>query len=118
MPIYEYSHCKDFEEFVRNPDDRDGIRCACGALAVRKLSNFSIGNQTYVAGNLTGVSNATGIKGLETVRDADRALSETGTVPVDAYYRPPKPPPLKEVTMKELAPYLDNMPLYNEPVSE
>lgn len=117
MPVYEYECCGVRFDAIRRMDDRDTVSCShCKSLAKRVVSSFNIGNTTYVADNLAGVSNATGIKNIDTIRAADRALSETGTVPVDAYYRPPKPPPLKEVTMEELAPYIDNMPLYNEPI--
>ncbi len=118
MPIYEYDCCTRFERFVRNSAKRDRVACACGKRAVRRVSSFSIGNQTYVAGNLKNIEFGTGVRNLETVAAADRALKEAGVEPVDAYYRAPKPPPAKEVTMVELAPYLDGMPLDNEPVRE
>lgn len=117
MPYYEYEHCGS-NWTSRNPiGGRDRELCSkCNLRAKRLVSSFSIGNQTYVAGNLKNISDATGVKGIETVREAERALSETGTVPVEPYYRAPKPPPPKELTIEELAPYLDNMPLNNEPV--
>lgn len=117
MPFYEYEHCGSNWTSRNSIDGRDRELCSkCNLRARRLISGFSIGNQTYVAGNLDNVSNATGIKGIETIRDADRAMEQTGTVRVDAYYRPPKPPPPKEITLEELNPYLDGMPLNNEPI--
>lgn len=119
MPVYEYECCGEKFDAIRRMDDRDTVSCGhCQSLAKRVMSQFSVGNTTYVADNLKNISFGTGVKGIETVRDADRALRETGTIPVDSCYRPPKPPAPKEVTLEEMAPYLDNMPLYNEPVSE
>lgn len=117
MPYYEYTCC-DATWTARNPiDGRDLELCnRCNLRAKRLISNFSIGNQTYVADNLKNIENATGVKGIQTVKEADAAMEQTGTIRVEPYYRPPKPPPPKEVTLEELAPYLDGMPLDNQPV--
>ena len=97
---------------------RDTVRCpSCEKPAERLVSRFTALNTTRVGANAySGIEMGTGIKGIETHKDAQRALELTGTQPVEAYYRAPKPPPPKEVTMEELAPYLDGMPLNNEPV--
>lgn len=120
MPLYDYECCRKFDALVRY-DARDTVSCVdCGKLA-KRIENFqfSIGNATYVgADRFKGVEAATGIRGIENKRAAEAALKAVGAEPVDAYYRPPPPPPPKEVTLKELAPYLDGMPLYNEQVSE
>lgn len=117
MPYYEYEHCHDRWTSRHPIDGRDTELChRCNLRARRIISSFSVGNTTYVADNLKNIEFGTGIKGIETVKDADRALMETGTVRCEPYYRPPKPPPPKEVTLEEMAPYLDGMPLNNEPV--
>lgn len=114
MPVYEYEHCSRFDKLVRNSDDRDRVSCSCGAPARRLQSSFSLGNITHVADNYKNIEFGTGVRGIETLGQVERALKSTGTQPVDAYYRAPKPPPPKEVTLEELAPYLDGMPLNNE----
>lgn len=117
MPIYEYVHCNTpFSKRV-SYDSRDTVSCVvCKHKAQRLMSSFNVGNVTHVADNYKNIEHATGVRNIETHSEAQRALTYTGTEPVEAYYRPPKPPAPKEVTMEELAPYLDNMPLENEPV--
>jgi len=114
MPRYDFECCKKWEQYV-DYDNRNSVRCVdCGKLANRLVSLFAFNGATYVGTDrFKGAEIGTGVKGLESVKDVDRALAVAGAQPIDAYYRPPKPPPPKEVTLKELAPYLDGMPLDN-----
>ena len=112
MPRYDFKCCKTWEQYA-DYDNRDAVRCGdCGKLANRLVSLFNFSGATYVGTDkFKGAELALGAKALESVRDVDRAMEAVGAQPVDAYYRPPASPPLKEVTLKELAPYLDGMPL-------
>ena len=112
MPRYEYQCCKEWEQYA-GFDDRDSVRCSdCGKLAGRKMASFVFSGATYVGTDrFRGAEQALGAKNLESVRDVEAAMARAGAVPVDPYYRQPTPPPLKELTMKEIAPYLDGMPL-------
>lgn len=112
MPRYEYTCCKDWDQYA-DWDSRDAVRCGdCGKLASRKMASFIFSGATYVGTDrFRGAEQALGAKNLESVRDVERAMERVGAQPVDPYYRPPAPPPPKEITMKEIAPYLDGMPL-------
>ena len=106
--FYEYSCCeKKWEERVKFTL-RDRVRCGdCGKHANRLVSSFNFTGGTYVGTKrFKGAELATGVQSLESTGDVDRALEATGTQPVDAYYRAPKPPPPKEITLEELNEYL------------
>lgn len=113
MPRYDYECCgKKWEEFV-SYDNRDRVLCdVCNSPGRRLVSLFNPVGLTYVGtSRFKGAEFALGKQGLESTRDVERAMADVGAVPVDAYYRPPAPPPPKEITMEEVAPYLDGMPL-------
>lgn len=114
MPFYDYEHCGNGWTKRISYDSRDTVTCdTCNGKALRKIGLFFLGNVTHVADNYKNIEFGTGIRGIETHREAQAALKSTGTEPVEAYYRPPPIPKAKEITLEEMAPYLDNMPLDN-----
>jgi len=107
MPRYDYQCCKKWDQYAEF-DSRDTVRCSdCGKLANRLISQFTFYGATYTGTKrFEGAELALGERGLESVRDVERAMDRVGAVPVDPYYRPPAPPPLKELTLEELNPYI------------
>ena len=107
MPRYEYSCCENFEKYAEY-DHRDSVTCGmCGKLANRLVAGFTFLGASYVGTKrFAGAELALGQKGLESTKDVERAMEEVGAQPIDPYYRPPAPPPLKEITLKELNEYL------------
>lgn len=107
MPFYTYKCCKEWDARV-DVDSRDSVRCSdCWKLASRLVSQFNFVGAGYVGTKrFAGAELALGKQGLESIRDVERAMEEVGAQPVDPYYRPPAPPPLKEITLKELNEYL------------
>ena len=106
--LYNYKHCnKEWDSFVK-PNRRDRVSCdVCGNLADRQISNFSFVGASYVGTDrFKGAELGLGVKGLESSKDVEKAMEKVGAQPVDAYYRQPAPPPLKELTIEELNEYL------------
>ena len=113
MVFYSYKHCnKEWEERVKF-DHRDRVRCGgCGQLADRQLSSFNFTGASYVGTDrFQGAELALGVKGIESAKEIDQICKIKGVHPVDATHRQESIPEPKEVSMKEIAPYLDGMPL-------
>ena len=112
MPRYDYSCCSKFEKYAEF-DRRDSVTCGvCGKLASRMVAQFAFLGASYVGTKrFQGAELALGVKGIESTKELSRAMKEAHVEPVDAYYRKPELPKPKEVTIEELAPYLDGMPL-------
>lgn len=113
MPRYDFKCCgKTWEERVEY-DLRDRVLCdICNCVATRLMHSFSTPGLTYVGTDrFKGAELALGKRGLESTKDVERAMREVGAEPVDAYYRQKPLPAPKEITLEELNPYLDGMPL-------
>ena len=113
MVFYSYKHCnKEWEERVKF-DRRDRVKCVgCGELADRQVSSFNFTGATYVGTDkFKGAELGLGVKGIESSKEVDAICELKGVHPVDAYHRQDPLPAPKEITMKEIAPYLDGMPL-------
>jgi hypothetical protein len=119
MPLYEYECSCGIRERLVSYVSRDSVNCtACGNSAKRlEVYEFGILNANYVGSKrFEGAAKALGVDRIESAKEIDEICEVQGVVPVEAYYRPPAPPAPKEVTLEELNPYLDGMPLENEPV--
>lgn len=113
MPRYDYRCCNVTWEERVDYDLRDRVLCdVCNRPAKRLMHSISTPGLTYVGTKrFEGAELALGQKGLESAKDVERAMREVGAEPVDPYFRQKPLPPPKEVTLEELNPYLDGMPL-------
>lgn len=107
MPRYDYKCCTVWEQFS-DYDSRDSVKCCdCGKLASRLVSLFAIHNATHIgAKRFAGIEKATGVTGIECVKDASKALEQAGVTPVDAYFRQKPLPKRQEVTDEDFMKYL------------